>query len=293
MKLGFNTLCLHKNSLEEVAEFAGEQGFSTLEVFCPPAEENRSTHIDVDTLDEEKSVKIKSLLEKFGLEISCLSWYTNPLAGENGQSQFTKHLTKLIDAASLLGVKNVSTFTGYIPGYSIEENINAIAGIFPPLLTYAGNKNVNILLENTPMLVGEDHAGNFAFSPEIWDLVFTKIPDSNFGLNYDPSHLYWLGIDYILFLKIFQERIFHVQAKDAVILVERLRMTGILGDNWFQYKLPGFGSIEWKKFIPSLYESGYDGVVSIENEDQHWIGSSDKAKRGLIFSKNLINEMIV
>jgi sugar phosphate isomerase/epimerase len=271
MKLGFNTLCLYRSSLAEIAEFAGNQGFETLEVFCPPKKHNHSKHIVIETLGRQKSKEIKSLLKKNQIEISCLSYYANPLASENERDEFVSYFQKLIDVASLLGVKNVSTFTGYIPQYSMDDNIKIFAEIFRPVISHAAEKKINVLIENTPMLIGGQYAGNFAFSPEIWDIMFTMIPDSNFGLNYDPSHLFWLGIDYMLFLKIFQERIFHVQAKDAEILIEKLRMTGILGDNWFEYKLPGFGGIDWRKFMTALYESGYDGVISIENEDQNWL----------------------
>jgi sugar phosphate isomerase/epimerase len=293
MKLGFNTLCLHKLSLEEVAQFASSLGFETLEIFCPSESQGRVTHIDIETLTEQACGDIKSLLQKNHLEISCLSYYTNPLAGENERDEFIRYLRKLVDAASLLDVRNISTFTGYSPQYSIEENVRFSVEVFRPVLEYAAGKNVKILIENTPMLIGGQFPGNFAYSPELWEVMFSLLPDSNFGLNYDPSHLFWLGIDYLQFTRVFSEKIFHVQAKDVEIRERKLRKTGILGDDWFEYKLPGFGDIDWMKFLTALYDSGYDDVISIENEDRNWLGQPDKTKRGLIFSKNILDRMIV
>ena len=58
---------------------------------------------------------------------------------------------------------------------------------------------------------------NLAWAPAIWDEMFAAIPDANFGLNLDPSHLVWLQIDYERAVYDYADRIFHVHAKDLEV----------------------------------------------------------------------------
>lgn len=292
MELGFNTFCLPDLNLEEIVAFASKNGFKNIEVNCDPVGESGFQHIPVEDMTPEKSGKIIKLLRENNVKISCLGHYSNPFSFEN-ENEFVDFFKKLIDVAHSLGVKNVSTYTGYLAEVSMNDNLSRFKKIFKPLSEYAAKKNVNVLLENVPLPTSDRYGGNFAYSPELWDSIFTLIPDENFGLNYDPSHLFWLGVDYILFLKVFSDRIFHVQAKDSEILIEKLRMTGILGHNWFRYRLPGCGSIEWNKFIPALYEAGYDGVISVEHEDPVWLGSPEIVQRGLKLALKTLKPFVV
>jgi len=294
MKIGFNTGCFPDRTLDDIMDFAGKNNFSSIEVVCAPKGVDGIHHIDVEDINDETALHIKEKLGKKGLEISCLSYYSNPfMAPDDNRDYHKNYIFNLIDAAEKLGVDRISTFTGFLPEMTMEENIALLAEAFGPVLSKAARKNIKIMLENTPMMTGRELEGNFAYSPELWDMIFTKIPDENFGLNYDPSHLFWLGVDYMLFLNIFSDRIFHVQAKDAEIIVERLRMTGILGNNWFRYRIPGSGSIDWKKFLSSLYEAGYDDTVSIELEDPIWLDSTEKIEKGLLLGKKFLENYIV
>jgi sugar phosphate isomerase/epimerase len=292
MKLGFNTMCLYDSSFSQIADFAQKSGFSTLEIVCTQKDLPGIHHLMVEDVLKDPGETIE-ILKKKNLEISCLAHYANPLFGEAENGEFNRYIKLVIDAARALGVKNVSTFTGHNPGLSWEETLKTFDITFKPLVKYAGEYGINLLLENTPIIIGYSFAGNFAYSPETWETIFTRIPDINFGLNYDPSHLFWQGIDYAIALKMFGERIHHIQAKDSEILVEHLRITGIYGNGWFRYCLPGVGSIDWKKLILSAYEAGYDGVICIENEDLNWTKSQERAKKGLLLAKKSLDGLIV
>lgn len=294
MKIGFNAVCFYQMDLEKVIDFTSENGFSHVEVVCSPKNTIGVHHIDVEDIDENSSAIIGEMLEKKGVSISCLSYYANILMPvEEDEDYHISYLSKVISAAGELGIDRVSTFTGSIPGISVQENIEIFAEKIKPLLLKAKNLNVKIMLENTPLIGWSGPMGNFAYSPELWDMIFTRVPDENLGLNYDPSHLFWLGADYMLFLSLFSDRIFQVQAKDAEILLERLRMTGIFGKNWFRYRIPGYGSIDWRKFISGLYEAGYDDVLIIENEDPVWSGDIEKIGRGLLLGKRFIKNFVI
>jgi sugar phosphate isomerase/epimerase len=93
------------------------------------------------------------------------------------------------------------------------------------------------------------------------------VPDANLGLNFDPSHLHWQGIDYLEAVDWFKDRIFHTHAKDVEIKRHMLRWVGNQSGGWWRYVIPGYGEINWGVYIARLRAAGYNGVLSIEHED--------------------------
>lgn len=294
MNIGFSAISFPGKTFDQLIDFGSKHGFSSIEMVCSPKGTVGFHHLDAEDLDDEKAAAVRKKLEDKGIAISCLSYYANLLVPIDGSSQYhAEYLKLLIDTAHKMGVDKISTFTGFLYDRSPQDNLEELARMMRPLLSYAASKKVRIMLENTPLITGQPFGGNFAYSPETWDMIFTRIPNENLGLNYDPSHLFWLGADYLLFLGVFSERIFHVQAKDAEILIEKLRMKGIFGDGWFRYRIPGTGSIDWRKFVSTLFDAGYDGVLSIENEDPLWLETPEKAERGLLFGKKYLEALII
>lgn len=118
---------------------------------------------------------------------------------------------------------------------------------------------------------------NIAFSPEIWRRLFELVPSSYLGLELDPSHCVWQGIDYVKAVREFGSRIFHVHAKDMEVRRDILADTGIygmaltrqpgLGHGWWRARAPGWGEVDWARFITALIEVGYPGNLDIEHED--------------------------
>jgi sugar phosphate isomerase/epimerase len=124
--------------------------------------------------------------------------------------------------------------------------------------------------------------------------MFDDIPDQNFGLNFDPSHLVWQRIDIPRAVREFGKRFVHVHAKDARIDVDRLYANGILGYP-LQYhtpKLPGLGDVPWGPFFSALTETGYDGPVCIEVEDRAYEGSVETRKGSLIQSGRFLRQFL-
>lgn len=303
MKLGFMTAALPMLTLEEIARWAGESGFGMLEIACWPAgkAERRYagvSHIDVATLDAAAAQRIAALMRDNGLAISSLGYYPNPISADPAHNAAAiAHLEKVIDAAALLEVEIVGTFVGADQTQSAAQNLEAFARVWPPIVRYAGERGVKIAIENCPMLWGDTWPGgsNVAYSPAIWRRMFEIIPDGNFGLNYDPSHLIWQMIDYLRPITEFRERIFHVHAKDMEIDREMLYQDGILGCGfrWAIPRLPGLGEVRWDRVIAALYASGYDFVVSIEHEDRKFEGTEELVKRGFSLSRDVLSPYIV
>jgi sugar phosphate isomerase/epimerase len=125
--------------------------------------------------------------------------------------------------------------------------------------------------------------------------MFETVPDDNFGLNLDPSHLVWQFIDYVRVVRDFAPRILHVHAKDMEVDAEGLYEHGVmsLGVGWQVPRLPGLGEVRWDRFVAALYRAGYDWVISVEHEDRSFEGSLELVQRGFIVARNALRPFIV
>ena len=308
MKIGFLTACLPKIELEDLLQWASSQGFQTLELAAWPVKSSRdyqARQIDASNFTSDEAKRINELFESHNMSISSLAYYDNNLHPNlKKRKSFHDHLKKVIDTASLLDVNLVGTFVGGRPDKTPAENIKEIGKVFRPLVKYAENKGVKLMIENCPMdnWVKFGIPGNYAYSPELWEALFNEVQSKNFGLNLDPSHLYWLGIDYIKATKEFSSKIFHAHAKDTEILNDGRYRYGILShqinsnpwkSGWWRYRIPGLGEIDWMKFISTLQENGYDNVISIEHEDPVWEGSENKVKDGLKLGLKHLSRFVV
>ena len=304
MKLGLLTAAFPDLTLEEVADWAGANGFETLEIACWPVgggEKRRYagvSHIDTESLDAEGAAAIRELLTSRGLGISSLAYYPNHLHPDrNHRAEVNAHLDRVVDAAALLGVDVVGTFVGADPSASLTENLRAFAEVWPGLVDRATGKGVKIAIENCPMLFSGDEwpfGTNLARSPHIWREMFNVIPDTGFGLNLDPSHLVWQMIDYERVVYDFADRILHVHAKDMEIDRGGLYEHGALsaGMNWQVPRLPGLGEVRWDRFCSALYAVGYDRWISIEHEDRAFEGDVDLVKRGFLIARDTLRPYV-
>ena len=186
------------------------------------------------------------------------------------------------DASTWPSAVNLSDWwarsSGAIPAATAAENLREAEKIFAPLVDHAGEAGVKIIIENCVMegWHPDGYPGNLADSPELWEWMFSI----GLYLNYDPSHLMWMGIDPVEAVKPYIDRIPHAQAKD-IELDERARdrfgWPGKAVDRgnpwdvgWWRYRVPGLGQVDWPHLIDALYEGGFEGVLSVENEDPVW-----------------------
>ena len=303
MKLGFFTAALPGNTLEQAARWGAESGFEAIEIACwPPEKATRRyagvTHIDVNDLDQNKAREIRLMLDDCGLIISSLGYYPNPLHPEaEHRETVISHLKKVIEGAALLEVPVVGTFIGKDKNKTVPQNLEDYARIWPPIVKFAKEHGVKIAIENCPMIFSYDEwpgGNNLASTPAIWRKMWEIIPDDNFGLNLDPSHLILQMIDYERVIREFADKIFHVHAKDLHIDREGLYNNGVLsqGMGWQVPRLPGLGDIDWAKFFAALTATRYDYVVSIEHEDRNFEGDEDLVKRGFYISRDVLKPYI-
>jgi sugar phosphate isomerase/epimerase len=304
MKLGILTAAFPTLTLDEVATFAKESGFQSLEIAMWPTGGKAvrryagTAHIDVGTLNESAAPRIVDDLRSKGLTISALAYYPNPLDPDPAASSAAfEHLRKVIVAAKLLHVPVVGTFIGRDKTRSVDENFDVFARVWPDLVYFAGDHGIKIAIENCPMIFSADEwpgGNNLAYNPANWRRMFDIIPDENFGLNFDPSHLVWQFIDIPRAVRDFGKRIFHVHAKDLEIRTDGLYEYGIMstGVGWQVPRLCGLGEVNWGAFFGALYSVGYDYVASIEHEDRAFEGAVEKVKRGFEIARDNLRPFI-
>lgn len=303
MKLGFFTAALPGNTLEEAAKWGAESGFEAIEIACWPLEKAARryagvTHLDVSALDKAQAKSTLKMLGGYGLTISSLGYYPNPLHPEaEHRETVIAHLKKVIEAAALLEVPVVGTFVGKDKHKTVPENLEGYAKVWPEIVRFAKDRGVKIGIENCPMLFSYDEwpgGDNLATTPAIWRKMWEIIPGENFGLNLDPSHLIWQMIDYERVVGEFAERIFHVHAKDMHIDRDGLYNNGVLsqGMGWQVPRLPGLGDVDWHRFFAALTAAKYDYVVSIEHEDRAFEGDEQLVKRGFYLSRDVLRPYI-
>ena len=272
MQVGILTAPFRHEPLEDIIAFAGQNGIDALEVASEPG----SKQIDPSNFSGDRAAQIKKALESNNVVISSLAWYTN-MTDTAKRDQTAKNFRLLVDAAEKLDVDVVCTLAGMpVEGKNklktIEEDCSAV---FPPLVEYAASKGIKIALENWFATCLQGLAQ--------FDRMFQVVPNDNFGLNFDPSHLLWQGIDYIAAVERFAERIFHTHAKDTEVRDDKLAYLGNQESGWWRYVIPGLGRVKWGEYIAALRRNGYNGVLSIEHED-----SAIGREEGFIKGKNYL-----
>lgn len=304
MKLGFVSAILDGWGFEEMIDTAAKMGFRCVEVACWPQGKGERryagvSHIDVEAMTDEKAAYILEYCAGRNVEISALAFYPNTMDGNlEKRSANIAHLKKVIDASAKLNVNLVTTFVGRDQTKNVEENIALFQEIWPPIIRYAENRNVKIAIENCPMLFGREQwpgGQNLASTPKIWRELFSILPSSNFGLNYDPSHFVWQMMDYIKPLYQFRNKIFHVHYKDIKLYEDELKKVGTMAYplDYMSPKLPGLGDVNWGKYVSALTDIGYDGFTCIEVEDRAFEGTREKTLDSLKLSKKYMDQFII
>jgi sugar phosphate isomerase/epimerase len=303
MKLGFLTAPFPDTPLGEVAEWAGANGFESLEIACWPRSTGPArryagtSHIDVGDLSEARASEIVDEVASHGLTISGLGFYPNPMHTDaEVRDAAIAHQKLVIEAAARMRVPFFNTFMGGDSSLHVDANWERALEIWPPIVEHAKAHGVRITIENCPMIFSHDEwpaGNNIAWSPYIWRRIIETWGDT-IGLNYDPSHLVWLMIDQERFIREFGPHIWHVQAKDVEINRDGLYERGSLssGIGWQIPRLPGLGEADWGRIFAALWRAGYDGDVAIEHEDRDFEGSDELVKRGFLLARDILRPYI-
>lgn len=292
MKIGvLTTQPFPDQSLEEVLEYLSDMGVECVELSCGGF--LGSTHMDPEKALEDKSERrrISNLLKEYDMEISAISAHGNPIHPQEEKAEtYDNDLRTAIELASKLDVGVVNGFSG-CPGASEDakhpnwitfpwpgEHTEAlewqweecIIPYWTDLSEFADEKDVDIGIEMHPNMS--------VYNPETM-IKLREETNDRIGANFDPSHLYWQGIDVLEAIQELGERdaIKHFHAKDTRIYDHHRRLNGVLDakplsdirNRAWNFRSVGYGHGEshWKDIISTLRLVGYDDVLSIEHED--------------------------
>ncbi|MBN2308535.1 MAG: sugar phosphate isomerase/epimerase [Candidatus Hydrogenedentes bacterium] len=289
MKLGLLTAMFGDKPLKDVLEMIRPLGLQTVELGAGNYPGDPHAPLQELLASKPKRDELKAMLKGEGLAISALSCHGNCLhpdaafAKANAQVQ-----SDAIRLAALLGIKVVNDFSG-CPGSSPSSTQpNWVTCPWPPyfldILEWQWEKRVipywtkqaKFASDHGVKVAFEMHPGFVVYNPETL-LKLRKACGPSLGANFDPSHLFWQGIEPIEAVRALGKAIFHVHAKDSMVYEQNARVNGVLdtkhyGDEinraWI-FRTCGYGhGLEWwKDFVSTLRMVGYDYVLSIEHED--------------------------
>ncbi len=254
--------------------------------------------------------EFQKVLADHGAKISALSCHGNPLHPDKDHAKQDRAVSrKTILLAEKLGVPMMVDFSG-CPGDSPNALApNWVTCPWPPdylkVLDWQWNEVVapywvehaKFAADHGVKIAVEMHPGFVVYNPETM-LRLRAIAGPNVGCNYDPSHLFWQNIDPIAAVRLLQDTIFHVHAKDTQMYASNLPRTGVLDtkpytqerDRAWIFRTCGYGhgAEFWSELISTLRMFGYDYVVSIEHED-----SLLSPEEGLTKAANFLNGIVI
>ena len=306
MRVGVFTPLLSQLPLADVLKKLKANGISTVELATGNWPGN--AHCKLSMLDDDRECDaFRKLLDDHGFSISALSCHGNPLhPTRGGQDADISRRTVLL--AKKLGVPVVVDFSG-CPGDSpAAVQPNWVTCPWPPefldilkwqwdeVVTPFWKQHGKFAADHGVKIAVEMHPGFVAYNPETL-LRLRDIAGPSVGCNYDPSHMFWQGIDPIAAIRVLGDAIFHVHAKDTQIYDRNLPMTGVLDTkpytdernrSWI-FRTCGYGHGEewWREFVSTLRMFGYDYVLSIEHED-----SLLSAEEGLRRAASFLNGLV-
>ena len=309
MRVGVFTPLLSQLPLNVVLKKLGELQIDTVELAT--GNYVGDAHCKLSMLENASALAdFKKLLGDHGVSISALSCHGNALHPDKNFAQQNREVSrKTILLAEKLGVRVVVDFSG-CPGDSPQASApNWVTCPWPTdyrkVLDWQWNEVVSpywiehakFAADHGVRIAVEMHPGFVVYNPETM-LRLRSIAGETVGCNYDPSHLFWQGIDPIAAIRVLGDAIFHVHAKDTQLYPANLVRTGVLDTkpyteererSWiFRTCGYGHGAEWWSEFISTLRMFGYDSVLSIEHED-----SLLSPSEGLTKAANFLNRIMI
>jgi sugar phosphate isomerase/epimerase len=232
-----------------------------------------------------------------GIRIVSIEYFgpnhTDPDAGKRATAN--ADFIRALEFCHRLGCKFVGTFSGGIPGATMQDQAKALADVFnEKYLPVCEKLDVSMGWENYPTGI------NFATVPAAMQAVFDLVPSKRLGLEFDPSHFVRQYIDPISVAWQFKDRILASHAKDTEIIQPILQQVGIAGHGWWRYRIPGQGIVNWTAFLTVLLQVHFNGGIAVEHEDQFWDvrGSgglpefSQQRKDGFILAQRFLSQYL-
>jgi sugar phosphate isomerase/epimerase len=248
-------------------------------------------HLDLDALtsDPHAASAYARMIADAGLTISALSCHGNPLHPDRRLADsYDEIFKRTVCLAQQMHVPVVVTFSG-CPGDSEDaKHPNWVTTPWPPeyldVLEWQWNtKAIPYWTDRTRFAADhgvkvalEAHPGFIVYNVETM-LKLRAAAGPNLGINFDPSHFFWQGVDVPAAIRALGDAVFHVHAKDVALDPHNVAVNGVIDTKTYRRMAErswlfrsvgwGHGELEWKRIVSALRLAGYDYVMSIEHED--------------------------
>ena len=289
MKLSVFAVLLQDKSFDEACAYLASKGVQAVEIGCGGFPGDAHCKPLELLNDETKLQAFKDTLARHHLDIAALSVHGNAVHPDKAVAE--KAHTEFENAVLLaekLGVETVVTFSGCPGGCPEDKTPNWVTCPWPDdythILEYQWNevlspywkKESEFCRAHNVRVAFEMHPGFCVYNPETM-MRIRKACGDNIGANFDPSHLFWQGIDPVAAIRYLGDAIFYFHAKDTKIDEINTGINGVLDTkpysdeihrSWI-FRSVGYGHAHqtWKDMMSALRMVGYDGPISIEHED--------------------------
>lgn len=310
MKLGVLTVPLYDRSVEEAFAWLAERGVQTVEIGTGGSPGDTHSKPEELLADAAKLNAYKQLLQKYHLSISALSCHSNHVHPDEAvrQQAETDYLNTL-RLAQALEVDTIVSFSG-CPG-------DAPGATYPNWVTCTWPTDYQKVLQyqweevlvpfwqkaakqanayGVKKIALELHPGFCVYNTSSM-LRLRKAVGDTIGANFDPSHLFWQGMDPVAAIKALKGAIHHFHAKDTRIDETNTHVNGVLDtspftslqDRSWLFRTVGYGhdALTWKDIITALRLVGYDGAISIEHEDAY-MSIEEGLEKAIAFLKPIL-----
>ncbi len=312
MQIGVLTVLYGQLPFNQVLDKVRAMGITAVEI--PLGTYSKNTHLDLDRLLENKADREAYLRELNDREmtISALSCHGNPIHPDPQTANNADDIfRKTVQLAMLLEAPVVNTFSGLPAGCKGDQMPNWVTCPWPPhfleILKYQWDevaipywKDAAAFAEDHGIKIGiEIHPGMLIYNVETM-LRMREAAGPALGVNFDPSHLFWNGVDPIAAVRKLGDAIHHVHGKDCYVDAANIAVNGCndhkpydqIADRSWTFRTIGYGHDLkfWKDFVSALRLVGYDHVISIEHEDALMSVDEGLAKAVAVLKEAVITE---
>ena len=291
MKLSVFAVLLADKSLDEACKYLADSGVQAVEIGCGGFPGKAHCNPEELLKDDKKIAEFKNTIEKHGLEIAALSTHGNAVHPDPAVAKvFHDDFVNTVLLAEKLGIDLVITFSGCPGGSPEDKTPNWVTCPWPDDFSHIVEYQWNEVLvpywkkmtafaaeHGIKKIAFEMHPGFCVYNPETLMKLRNLVGSDLIGANFDPSHLFWQGIDPVYAIRYLGKAIYFFHAKDTKIDEINTKTHGVLdtkhyGDeihrSWI-FRSVGYGHDYqvWKDMMSALRMVGYDDAISIEHED--------------------------
>lgn len=290
MKIGVVANVLQDKPLGEALKIFKELGIQQIEPGCGGYA--GKAHVDPEYLLANPAAleEFRQTLQDAGMTISALSCHGNPVHPDAAKAQeYHEDMVHTVRLAQKLGIDTITCFSGCPGDCETSRYPNWVTCAWPDdnleILKYQWEQVLIPYWKNFVKIAREYGVTKIAFELHPGFCVYNvdtlkrlrEAVGPEIGVNFDPSHLLWQGMDPVAVIREFKGMIYHVHAKDVRVDKYNTAINGVLDTKHYSdeahrswiFRTVGFGNDAdyWKDIFSELRKIGYDGTISIEHED--------------------------